>query len=902
MIKYIILVTNIILFLIITPIFSQTYSSTESDNEVKYWIWRDRLVNDFMVPGNGVGCGIIMTQRGQYPLLNDYTGGFAINDEGWPQGYYLAVLATEWKLLHDVGQSTTKTEEELYYALKTLDRLDISAENYWAEYWGNGQDYPYLNIDYNGFMIRDDIFDESNPFGDAVYITPPDYTSYTDDYGMNSYDKFMHLNSDNGTAGKYVKQSILPRYTDGTIINLNDWATKTKTIGNQNFPNGYRPGAAASGIHTSYDMGMGWLTGPEESSQDHYSGMMIGLCTIIKCLPDNYIFHAFDDCSKEENFNKHAKNILSRIIHFMQNSWSLYYQDNDDNPHKQQCELSTVINSPLLGSLENAALHCWMATNPVTGMGIKGDFWPQYISSLWSGDFDLDCECISGGAAIVALAPAYATVYNTWVKPTIDVSFPNDIDASCGLGLHYDNRSYSPTLFTLSNLGAHAFVGVYGAKIENNSDAVYLIDCNQNQRDKSEYEFLDLLYCFLNGGTPERSLNNVYPHDWQGYYDNFLNDFPYLNNCGPIDIVDIPYHEVNFDNMLPEMLTHNLLKLLKGHSYLFPQYSNFEDINDYPYNSDNEIVGTGSDATCSNLWTKTQINSFNTIESSAKIGNYTDNNCTWTGYVQYVAAKKITLKPGFKVSNGAFFSATIDNEDQLIDASGDYSWMLNECEPCSYPPLVEVQEKVSQNCPCPYLSTNCIATFSASLDQPYDCYHDLSGGLFKWTLTDPNGNNSLPVTSNGSYIFYPSGGGNSVCFNDGCTYFLKVQYYQGLNMLSEKNIEIDVHPFAHPGFPCNEAKTNDSDSSNSNQNATNNNLSEILIYPNPTDGVFTVSCTNIDETYSVEVSNELGETVFSTYNAKNSTQIDLSSQAKGIYFVKTVILEKTISETKIIYQ
>lgn len=877
--KYIKITTGIMMFLASAPVFSQTYTNTENENEAKYWVWRDRLVNDFMVPGNCVGCGIIMTQRGQYPVLppSEWTGGFVINDEGWPQGYYLAVLATEWKLLHEAGQSTTKTEEELYYALKTLDRLDISAENYWAEYWGNGYDYPYLNTDYNGCMIRDDIFDESNPHGDAVYITPPGYTSYTDDYGKNSYDKFLHLNSDKGTAGKYVKQSILPMNGSGNILSLNDWATAT--VGNQYFPNGYRPGAAASGIHTSYDNGYGWLTGPEESSQDHYIGMMIGLCTIIQCIPASYEWHKIDDCSDVENFNQHAKDILSRIVHFEQNSWDDYHLDNDDNSYKQQC----------VGAGDP---RCWLLTNPVTGMCLKGVAWHDYLdnyNNIIGGNSY--CACLDGGAIATFLSLGVSHIYNHFVGGS-------DIN-DCNLGFHYDHHAYSPTLFTLSNVNT--------TLISNNADAVTIVDGYTNLRDKDELVFLDLLYCFLNSGTPERSLNNVYPHDWEGYYDNFLSDFPYLDNLGPNDIVEIPYHEVNFDNMLPEMLTHNLLKLLKGHSYLFPQYANLDDITDYPFNSDNKIVGTGSGTSCSNPWTKTQINSFNTITSSAKIGKYTNNNCTWTGFVQYTAAKKITLQQGFKVSDGAFFDAQIDTQNQLIDSTGDYSWLNNVCEPCSNMPTIFSVNYVVTGGETE-LCDGGSAKLNTIIEKPYICYFEEGTETYKWIISSPYDYYESSITSSNAIEYNFDAHHNP----DPTDFSITSQYYFNGNLMDSKDWSITVHPWSDCHL---QSKINDStstDTSNINSKLADNltssdssgseTIGKIFIYPNPTDGIFTVASTNTDKLFSVEVTNVFGESIFSESNIKNKVQFNLSSMAKGVYFVKTFISGSSESVKKIIYQ
>ncbi len=105
-------------------------------NEAKYWVWRDRLVNDFMVPNytstpNNLGIpgrGIIFKNRGDgwfqdfnyvywvsdthYTIneVTSYSGGFDISDEGFEMGKYLIVLATEWRLLHNSGLPTSQTE------------------------------------------------------------------------------------------------------------------------------------------------------------------------------------------------------------------------------------------------------------------------------------------------------------------------------------------------------------------------------------------------------------------------------------------------------------------------------------------------------------------------------------------------------------------------------------------------------------------------------------------------------------------------------------------------------------------------------------------------------------------------------------------------------------------------
>jgi hypothetical protein len=77
----------------------------------------------------------------------------------------LAVLATEVKLLLNSYNTTSDTAEqqalfvqleaaknELYYAIQTLNRLDMSAENYLSE-----GDNTLSPDDLNGLLLRDDV-------------------------------------------------------------------------------------------------------------------------------------------------------------------------------------------------------------------------------------------------------------------------------------------------------------------------------------------------------------------------------------------------------------------------------------------------------------------------------------------------------------------------------------------------------------------------------------------------------------------------------------------------------------------------------------------------------------------------------------------------------------------------
>ena len=182
--------------------------------ENKYWVWRDRLVNDFMVPyvdggfGNGsFGRGIIFNNRGKscyFPYDNkSVKGGFDISDEGFQFGKYLIVLASEWKILKNSGLSTNQVEREIYYALTTLTRLDYNAEYYWNYFWFNSN--SFFSGDYNGFMVRDDVFRDFIWDGIDTTDLEDNFFHYT----PKSLDNYHYLNQGvNGNTGKYVKQNI----------------------------------------------------------------------------------------------------------------------------------------------------------------------------------------------------------------------------------------------------------------------------------------------------------------------------------------------------------------------------------------------------------------------------------------------------------------------------------------------------------------------------------------------------------------------------------------------------------------------------------------------------------------------------------------------------------------------
>ena len=82
--------------------------------------------------------------------------------------------------------------------------------------------------------------------------------------------------------------------------------------------------------------------------------------------------------------------------------------------------------------------------------------------------------------------------------------------------------------------------------------------------------------------------------------------------------------------------------------------------------------------------------------------------------------------------------------------------------------------------------------------------------------------------------------------------------------------------------------------------AENNSIDRVGIFPNPTSGSITIDLTT-DSSFEIVILNMIGEIVYKTTSAQ-SISIDLSSQVKGMYFVKITDKNNFTTNKKIIIQ
>jgi hypothetical protein len=112
----------------------------------KYWFYKERLKNFVLATPNYTDAGTNIPAdwiNGEIISWDD--GNMALNQ-------YISVLATEYRLLKNNGIDYTQTIKDLYYALKSLERLDKTAEAYYRD----DRSLP-LESDLNGFFVRRDI-------------------------------------------------------------------------------------------------------------------------------------------------------------------------------------------------------------------------------------------------------------------------------------------------------------------------------------------------------------------------------------------------------------------------------------------------------------------------------------------------------------------------------------------------------------------------------------------------------------------------------------------------------------------------------------------------------------------------------------------------------------------------
>jgi hypothetical protein len=295
---------GVILLTVFTPETSFSQMPNMNGWHAKYWFYRWRLRNDFMVMGEGPGQSLVAESRnltrGQFMKWADAT---------IMHGYYLTMLAIEHKILEDKGRTEDlkNNERELYYAIKAFERLDYVSETFYSSEPGFDEAFRVgdatLPADVNGYFFRDDVpptFLNTNQFPDLTPNFTSNYYSLTNkktgiDYGPMNY-------SQSDYSGLW---GITSQGDGNSAPDLND---PQHPIVN------YRKGTDEAGSDGDKPYGFG------EASQDQIIRLLLGFFTIVKSIPDvTYQIDKNNDGIMDEFMNfhdeaqRHSTNMIGRL-------------------------------------------------------------------------------------------------------------------------------------------------------------------------------------------------------------------------------------------------------------------------------------------------------------------------------------------------------------------------------------------------------------------------------------------------------------------------------------------------------------------------------------------------------------------------------------------------------------
>ena len=251
--KIIITLFPIFLYLLI-------YAQNQDQNLDKYWRYRERLREKFIVVKDSVeyfGASIPASE------INYETSTIDWGDANMSMSHYLSVLATELWLLKNNEQDYSLTLKELYYAMLAMERLDLYSEYHirWRDnigYWRwvsddlssspeNGtyvweRGFVYEQSDINGFHLRDDVNDgfwewEKSHFGVQNYnssfknnlLEISQDNIYHNIEGLSLVANLVGIESVSGIPARFTNQIIPNKLTElgiknGNNINFSKWA------------------------------------------------------------------------------------------------------------------------------------------------------------------------------------------------------------------------------------------------------------------------------------------------------------------------------------------------------------------------------------------------------------------------------------------------------------------------------------------------------------------------------------------------------------------------------------------------------------------------------------------------------------------------------------------------------
>lgn len=590
--------------------------SPDKENLQKYWMARHRQKQHYLVVGDKAGHSIPAGFYNKKDSMSHYGDGTI------RLGWYISILATEFKLLELYGQDVTSTAEELYYALKAIERLDSVSGIMWSHY-----NFP------NGVLPKDiDPEDPNNPH--FALLQPAVFDSATYRWLPSSnYLPFL----DNTKDGFFVRDDV-PVYMKHQLIGVKKIASSHAESWAQN-------------DHRYYFA--------NEMSQDQLVFLLMGLKLVDELLPQSYSLNG-------KNLRHYAKEICEKIMDRVVSSYPRPNGSNKDpywivNPH--------LIHGnhfhPTVKRGGNMSFYRYPTALVANKIVYNKDFF----------GFGFSPQQVNGNTYMVSSTnghTAFLLALNTTSNNAIPIiAGPNSVKTV------QDNKTKEYALVAISDFfkapsSPNSFHYLYKACVEASFRNWYIYPLlnhvlfdkynNYNNKVKSKFHGLrsiveqDLLSYPCTGGYNYGT--NEFTPNW-GQVNKFFIYGSHLNNPQFNDAFNYFNGHGNGEDY---MLLYNLYRLAYFNKYPFEDYINLNNQvwkQQYPY-----YEGLG--------WTENIPDpgvhfSGASIKFRSKINSVWNNNQE-TGDVTLKSAKSIHLLPsnnnypGFKVVYGAKFHAKIVDE------------------------------------------------------------------------------------------------------------------------------------------------------------------------------------------------------------------------------------------------
>ena len=774
---------TIIFLILFVNVNINTFAQNGSENMLKYWHYRNRL-KYFVIPGNKQGESEIIGIRNRMDLQYQdfspdslrYYKNSDVGQHGVYFGYYLSMLATEYKLLIGNNQTNeaSNTLHEIDLALLQFEAYMDSCEYYWG-----------VTNKADGFFVRENM--------------PCDF-----------------LNTDSANGYSTNGERHLDLFNKNLTKTNNVWNSTTNTFG---VPAGH-PGYSD---FIDARMCTDGQTKKEPMSQDEAVGVLQGLALIKRCCPGSWAY------SK-------SKEIACNIVSYIQNMY------------------------PLLPQQEMLPWQIYLPDGSTPGGGAGFAFANAYGFEQASDYFDYNCvgEYDPPSERIWELMWEYQglhadnQIYNNSMSATLAAIGKSwHIGITIDIGCCWGWCSWFPCVHI------PVYIPATGWCIDNvtsyyNSETWYLLLYEVLRNKSTDYLLQFKALAQINSAPCEGPYNygNVYhpandvSGGWSSSYRWRKTKQDQQGGGG--------FHG-NY-NGLDYMAFYNLYYIKYGGI----PYENYND---------RHLSGTVN--------TPQNFVAFNTITSTQVIDS------TTTPIVNYKAGEQIELKPGFHAQEGSTFHAYIApvccGENFITDT-------VPQLPVDTLTPEVE-----------------CVTDSLPAMPCGYDTLHfngiDSDTARYSYVWSFPGGSPSSSTIKNPS-VYYPTG-----------TYQITLQATdttQLANTPNQQYVQLPsicfniVKPACYDSSSISIEKRLNNNTPNPDNKTLKNN-EQFNVFPNPTTGIFTVSCSSQNTTFTVYVSNILTDVLFLKENITSSAQFNLSSKPKGIYFVKVVTTDGKIFTGKIIH-